>query len=89
MKIKKPYVPYISKKIKQNPQATELLLKGNRFGEDGLMLLTQSLIGSKIQTIDLSDNQMGEKALGMLRNISIKNKTLQKVIFSDNKIKED
>ncbi len=89
MKIKKPYVPYISKKIKQNPQAIELFLKGNRFGEDGLTLLTQTLIGSKIQTIDLSDNQLSEKALGIIRNIAIKNKEIKKIIFQDNKIKDE
>lgn len=36
MKIKKPYVPYISKKLKQNPMTAELNLRGNRFGEEGL-----------------------------------------------------
>lgn len=32
---------------------------------------------------------MGEKALGILRNIIVKNKEIKVIIFKDNKIKED
>jgi hypothetical protein len=39
--------------------------------------------------IDLSDNQMGEKALGILRNVIVKNKEIKVIVFKDNKIKED
>ncbi len=32
---------------------------------------------------------MGEKALGILRNVIVKNKEIKVIVFKDNKIKED
>ena len=52
-------------------------------------MLANSLISSKIQKIDLSNNQLGEKTLSVIRDISVKNKELKDVIFGDNKVKKE
>ena len=73
-KIKKSYVHFIKKEIKNHPQAKTILLDGNKFYDEGLLIIIGSLMYSKINFIDLSNNNLTEKSLNALKQLCLKNK---------------
>lgn len=67
----------------------KLLLDGNSFGDEGFSLICNSLIYSKIEYLDLRNNQLSEKSLKLLKNLALKNKNLRKISFQNNNLKEN
>lgn len=64
------------------------MLDGNRFGDEGVSILCNAFIYSKINYIDLSENELTEKSLVYLKELCLKNKSINRIDFKKNNIKE-
>ena len=64
--------------------AEELLLRGNKFGDEGLLLLSSCIQNSRLQTLELSNNGLNEKSLHILGKILSMNSTIKTIYFIEN-----
>lgn len=80
-KIKKSYVHFIKKELQKNEGMKTLCLDGNLFGDEGLALICNSLLYSRLQNLDLRNNGLTEKSLIHLKALALKNRTLKNILF--------
>ena len=86
----KKSIEYVANIISKHPFITSIELKTNElFDEYGSKLFELLNPESKLLSLDLSNNNIGEKTLDSMYNYLIQNKNLRRIILNENEFNED
>ena len=76
----------IKKELKNFEGVKTLLLDGNNFGDEGVAMICMALNYYQVEEIDLSNNQLSEASLIHLKELTMKNKNVKRIIFKKNNV---